>query len=94
MVAFDTLTPLSPLGAAVDRPGSTHVLLRQVKNLNCINGEFVPAADGTTLPVYNPATNEVVGEVPRSKAEDVNAGACAFNERSFVHANRPYMQCV
>lgn len=42
--------------------------------LNYINGAFVGSADGTTLPVTNPATNETVGEVPRSKEDDVNAG--------------------
>jgi hypothetical protein len=42
--------------------------------LNYINGAFVPSSDGTTLPVTNPATNATVGDVPRSKEEDVNAG--------------------
>lgn len=41
---------------------------------NFINGEFVPAACGETIDVTNPATNAVVGRIPRSKAEDVDAG--------------------
>ena len=50
------------------------VSIAQAEYHNYINGSFVPAADGTTLPVYNPATNAVVGLIPRSKSDDVNAG--------------------
>jgi hypothetical protein len=42
--------------------------------LNFVAGAFVPAACGEWVDVTNPATNEVVGRVPRSRAEDVNAG--------------------
>ncbi len=42
--------------------------------LNFVAGAFVPAAGGEWVDVTNPATNEVVGRVPRSRAEDVNAG--------------------
>jgi hypothetical protein len=41
---------------------------------NFVNGEFVPAACGETIDVINPATNAVVGCVPRSKREDVDRG--------------------
>lgn len=41
---------------------------------NFINGAFSAAADGTTIDIINPATNGVVGRIPRSKAEDVDAG--------------------
>jgi hypothetical protein len=44
------------------------------RSLNFVNGSFVAAQDGEFLPVYNPATNEIVGEIPRSKEADVNAG--------------------
>ncbi len=37
-----------------------------------INGEFVDAADGTTLNVYEPATEEVIATVPAGKAVDVD----------------------
>ena len=53
---------------------SRAVSVAQAEYHNYINGSFVPAADGTTLPVYNPATNAVVGLIPRSKSDDVNAG--------------------
>lgn len=35
-----------------------------------INGEFTSAIDGRTLAVYNPATEQVVSEVPRSSSAD------------------------
>jgi hypothetical protein len=41
---------------------------------NCVNGVFVPAACGETVDVVNPANNTIVGRVPRSKTEDVDAG--------------------
>ncbi len=36
-----------------------------------INGEFVESASGETMEVLNPATGEVIGEVPRGTADDV-----------------------
>jgi len=49
---------------------------------NFINGESVPAADGRTLDVTNPATGEVYLNSPLSSAEDVDrayqAAATAF----------------
>lgn len=46
-----------------------------------INGEFTSAIDGRTLAVYNPATEQVVSEVPRSSSADaqkaINAAADA-----------------
>jgi len=41
---------------------------------NYINGEFLPAEDGTVIEVINPATNMVTGHIPRSKEVDVNKG--------------------
>jgi 1-pyrroline dehydrogenase len=37
-----------------------------------IAGKWVDAADGETMDVLNPATAEVIGEVPRGSAEDVD----------------------
>ena len=49
---------------------------------NFINGESVPAADGQTLDVTNPATGDVYLNSPLSGAEDVDrayqAAATAF----------------
>jgi len=37
-----------------------------------VDGKFVQAASGKTLPVYNPATGEVMAHVPEAEAEDVD----------------------
>jgi phenylacetaldehyde dehydrogenase len=42
-----------------------------------IDGRFVPAASGKTFAVYNPATGEVVTQVPEAEAEDVNRAVLA-----------------
>ncbi|MDQ1717178.1 MAG: betaine-aldehyde dehydrogenase [Pseudonocardiales bacterium] len=51
--------------------------------LNFINGESVPAADGRTLDVVNPATGQVYLTSPLSGAEDIDrayqAAAAAFD---------------
>lgn len=49
---------------------------------NFINGEFLTAASGKVLPLINPATGKIYGELPDSDAEDValavNAAKRAF----------------
>ena len=56
--------------------------MRELKNF--INGSFVPAADGKTSQVINPATGEAYATAPISSAEDVHratsAAATAFEE--------------
>ena len=56
--------------------GSEHRML--------IDGKFVKAASGKTLPVYNPATGEVMAHVPEAEAADVDravrAARRAFDE--------------
>lgn len=42
-----------------------------------IGGELVPAASGETFETYNPATNEVVGRVPRAGLEDLERAVAA-----------------
>jgi len=37
-----------------------------------IDGKFVNAASGKTFPVYNPATGEVMAQVPEAESEDVD----------------------
>src|ERR687885_90883 len=39
---------------------------------NFVGGEWVDAAGGETMEVLNPATAEVIAEVPRAAAEDVD----------------------
>jgi phenylacetaldehyde dehydrogenase len=54
-----------------------------------IDGRFVPAASGKTFPVLNPATGEVITDVPEAEAEDVNravmAARRAFDEGPWRH---------
>jgi betaine-aldehyde dehydrogenase len=45
--------------------------------LNFINGEFVPAADGATEPVINPATGEEIARAASSGREDVDRAVSA-----------------
>lgn len=45
--------------------------------LNFIGGEFVPPASNGFMSVINPATEEVISEVPESSAEDVRMAADA-----------------
>jgi succinate-semialdehyde dehydrogenase/glutarate-semialdehyde dehydrogenase len=42
-----------------------------------INGDWRAAASGSTLPVYNPATDELIAEVPQLSAAEVNAAITA-----------------
>ena len=42
------------------------------KHQNLIGGEWVDAAGGETMEVLNPATGDVIAEVPRAGAEDVD----------------------
>ena len=43
------------------------------KYKNLVGGEWVDAGSGETMEVLNPSTGEVIAEVPRSSAEDVDA---------------------
>ena len=48
---------------------------------NLIGSEWRQPADGVgSLPVYNPATGEVIGQVPLSGSTDVNAAVKAAVE--------------
>jgi 1-pyrroline dehydrogenase len=47
---------------------------------NLIGGEWVDAAGGETMEVLNPATGEVIAEVPRASAEDVDRAVQAAKE--------------
>jgi malonate-semialdehyde dehydrogenase (acetylating) / methylmalonate-semialdehyde dehydrogenase len=44
---------------------------------NCIGGLWVPSESTQTLPVHNPATNELLATVPLSTPSEVNAAAQA-----------------
>ena len=63
-----------------------------------IDGRFVLAASGKTFPVYNPATGEVVAQVPEAEAEDVNravaAARRAFDEGPWSRCRPPTRQLI
>src|SRR4026207_674678 len=42
-----------------------------------VDGEFVDALSGETMEVLNPATGEVIAEVPRAGEEDVDRAVAA-----------------
>jgi betaine-aldehyde dehydrogenase/aminobutyraldehyde dehydrogenase len=44
---------------------------------NFVGGEWVDAAEGETMEVINPATGEVIAEVPRGSQEDVDRAVAA-----------------
>ncbi|KAK9907600.1 hypothetical protein WJX75_006819 [Coccomyxa subellipsoidea] len=48
-----------------------------VKTLGFINGEWVSASDGSTIPVDNPATGEVIANVACLKASDTKSAIAA-----------------
>ena len=45
-----------------------------------IGGEFVESASGETMEILNPATGEVIAEVPRGSAEDVDRAVAAAKQ--------------
>ena len=54
------------------------------KYKNLVGGEWIDAASGETMEVLNPSTGEVIAEVPRSSAEDV--------ERAVEAARKAYAE--
>ncbi len=54
------------------RLGADAAKFARAKQLMLIDGKFVAAASGKTFPVFNPATGEVICEVPEAELEDVN----------------------
>lgn len=48
-----------------------------MNHLNFINGQWHESASGETLPVLNPATEEIVATIARSNAADVDAAVTA-----------------
>jgi aldehyde dehydrogenase (NAD+) len=48
-----------------------------IDDAQLIGGDWVPAANGQTIDVINPATGEVLGRVPRGDAADVDAAVRA-----------------
>jgi phenylacetaldehyde dehydrogenase len=55
-----------------------------------VDGHFVKAASGKSFPVFNPATGEVITEVPEAEEEDVNRAVLAAR-RAFDEGPWPRM---
>src|SRR5580658_8057060 len=45
--------------------------------LNCVAGEWLPGHSTEVLDVLNPATSEVLAQVPQASGEDVDAAVAA-----------------
>ncbi len=45
----------------------------------CINGHFIPGKSRDSIAVVNPATEEIIAEVPRGTGEDAYAAVKAAN---------------
>jgi succinate-semialdehyde dehydrogenase/glutarate-semialdehyde dehydrogenase len=54
-----------------------------------IDGEWVPAAAGHSISVYNPATGEVVDEIPAASVEDVASAIAAAHSAFPAWAHTP-----
>jgi lactaldehyde dehydrogenase/glycolaldehyde dehydrogenase len=57
-----------------------------------IDGEFVEHSGGETLPVINPATEEVIAEVPTATPVDVDTAVLAADAAQPAWAKRPAIQ--
>jgi len=51
--------------------------VERIPSLVLVDGERVGAVSGATLDVINPATNEVIGQIPRCDADDVEGAVAA-----------------
>ncbi len=57
-----------------------------------INGEFVEPSSTRTIPVLNPSTEEVIGEVPSCTAADVDAAVLAAEQAQRDWARKPAVE--
>lgn len=65
---------------------------RDAQSKNLIDGEWVGAASGTTLAVTDPATDEVIAEVPRGGAEDTARAIAAARRALPAWRDRPAIE--
>ncbi|MFL6062581.1 MAG: aldehyde dehydrogenase [Marmoricola sp.] len=66
--------------------------------LQLIDGKLVPASDGATYPILNPATGAEIGHAPNSTAEDVEAAIAAarraFDETGWSTDHELRVRCI
>ena len=70
MATFAT-PPVTSSASPDPRLGAHAAAFAQAKQQMLIDGKFVSAASGKTFPVFNPATGDVICEVPEAEAADV-----------------------
>ena len=63
--------------------------LMKVNTQLFINGEFVPAKNGGTIDVLNPATGEVITKIAAAEAEDVDVAVQAAQKAFPAWAETP-----
>lgn len=56
---------------------------------NYIGGEWVHAADGATIDVYNPCTEELLARVPSMSRDEARAAIAAATEQTGLPADDP-----
>jgi malonate-semialdehyde dehydrogenase (acetylating)/methylmalonate-semialdehyde dehydrogenase len=71
MMRHSTLLKMNPLRFQ-------HRSIATIPNL--INGEFVPSKSTQLLPIHNPATNEIIANVPCSTADEMKAASKAAQD--------------
>ncbi|NCB05803.1 MAG: aldehyde dehydrogenase family protein, partial [Clostridia bacterium] len=57
-----------------------------------INGEFLDNGERKMIPVTNPATEEVLYEIPAGTREDVDAAVCAADKAQPAWAKLPAIE--
>ena len=56
----------------MNHPAELHNLPKTILSQVCIDGQWRDAASGQRMPVYNPATGEVIAEVPAGGERDID----------------------
>ncbi len=69
---------------------TTTTKIRQYENF--IDGEFIKNSSGKTITVINPATEEVISEVPEGTAADMDAAVLAAERAQKTWCKRPAIE--
>ena len=69
--------------------GGRVVSVAVAQHKNFVGGEWVESAGGETMEVLNPATGEVIAEVPRSTEADVDRAVAAAEKAWVENVGKP-----
>ena len=69
---------------------TTQTAVRRYENF--IDGEFVKNSSGSTITVINPATEEVISEVPQGTAAEIDAAVLAAEKAQKTWCKRPAIE--